>query len=73
MRKNQLILLGGLVATVAGCSARAEPARRGADEAGDVRVDREAIQSLLTPAHLVSVVGTAGSRSSRTSPRSRWA
>ena len=59
MRRNQLILLGGLVATIAGCSARADSERRPAEAADDIRIDREAVQSLLTPAHLVSVVGTA--------------
>lgn len=59
MRKDLLAL--GLVAAVAGCSARAESERRGAEAepAEDIRIDREAIQSLLPPQHLASVIGTA--------------
>jgi uncharacterized protein len=61
MRKNRVYLLLGVVAAIAGCSARASEERQGAAAPGEliVRVDQEAVRSFVAPDRQVHVSGTA--------------
>ena len=62
MRKKPEYLLLGIVAAIAGCSARAGEAQpRAADEPGElrVRIDKDAVQAFHAPGRQVHVSGTA--------------
>jgi uncharacterized protein len=59
MSRSRIILICSLAATIPGTAARAGAGPRVTDEPGEVRIDKEAVRHLLTPAHQVSVVGTA--------------
>jgi uncharacterized protein len=61
MRRKPDYLLIGIVAAIAGCSARAGEEQRAAIEPGElrVRIDKDAVQAFLTPERQVHVSGTA--------------
>jgi uncharacterized protein len=61
MRKDQVYLLLGVVAAIAGCSARASEERQGAAAPGEliVRVDQEAVRAFVAPDRQVHVAGMA--------------
>ena len=61
MRKNPVYLLLGVVAAIAGCSARASEERQGTAAPGEliVRVDQDAVRAFVAPDRQVHVAGMA--------------
>jgi uncharacterized protein YggE len=57
MKNHQNYLIAAVVATVSGCAVRADESRLPADDPVEVRIDKDAIHSLMAGVKQVSVVG----------------